>query len=268
MRKLAVSVVVIGLTACGPSVSSRVDGGDGDGASSVDSGPHADALPYPVLMYVQTADTLYTIDDVSFELTEIGTFQNGGDDITDIAVTPNGTLYGISNTTLYTIDKDTGEAAWQAELGESATNVGLTFLPDGTLLATDQDGGVRQIDPINGNVTERGSFGGGYATAGDLVAVADGTMYAISDEGPYGNEQDDNLLLTINTDTGAYIEEIGPIGYGGVFGCAYDNGHVYAFTRDGLVIEIDRNTGAGTLKRTYDGTAFWGAGVTPLVVVD
>ena len=104
--------------------------------------------------------------------------------------------------------------------------------------------------------------------AGDLVAVADGTMYGISDHGST-DAYTSNWLITINTTTGHYISAIGQIGYGTVFGVAYAGGHIYAFTgeTDGKLIEIDRATGAGTLKRTYPGISFWGAGVSPMVPV-
>jgi streptogramin lyase len=184
----------------------------------------------------------------------------------DLAVTPDGALYTISSNALYSVEAATGKATFVADV-PGVDNVGMTFLPDGTLLATDQAGGVRRVDPANGNVTEIGAFGGGYATAGDLVAVLDGTMYAISDMGPVGDEYDNNVLLTVDTATGV-AAPVGQIGYGRVFGCAYANGHVFAFTADGNLVEIDRTTGQGTLLRSYPGIAFWGAAVTPLVVVE
>jgi hypothetical protein len=144
----------------------------------------------------------------------------------------------------------------------------MTFLPDGTLLAADKEGGVRRIDPSSGLVTELGAYGDGYGTAGDLVAVTDGTMYAIADDGPDGDEWDDNVLLAIDAATGAYQTAIGRLGFGGVFGVAYTGGRIYAFTREGGVIEVDRATGAGTLVRSHPDVDFYGAGVSPLVEVE
>jgi streptogramin lyase len=269
MRRALVFAVLI--AACAPSPSDDPDaaGGTTDAdVPGIDAAPRIDGAPPVAQMFVHTPDTLYVIDDQEFALTLVGPFgldkSEGG--ITDMAVTPDGTLYGISNAKLFTLDADTGAASYVADVS-GLTNVGLTFLPDGTLLATDQDGGVRRIDPASGVVTEVGAFGGGYATAGDLVAVANGTMYAISDKGPVGDEQDNNVLLTVDTGTGV-ATGIGQIGYGGVFGCAVANNKVYAFTRDGDVIEIDPTNGTGTLRRSYAGTAFWGAGVTPLAVID
>lgn len=215
-------------------------------------------------MYAHSRDTLYTIDPDTLTLSRVGTFENG-DDITDLAVTPDGTIYAISKTKLYRVDPVTGRATALADV-PGLTNVGMTFLPDGRLLATDKAGGVRTIDPASGAVTEVGSFGGGYATAGDLVAVADGTMFAISDEGPVGDEFTNNWLLRVDTTTGA-ASPVGQIGYGRVFGAAFSNGRVYAFTEAGLLVEINPQTGAGTSVRDYP-VEFWGAGVTPLVRIE
>lgn len=256
------------LTACaggqpgtGADASAAADADPG----APDAGPRADADIAAVQMYVHTRDTLYTIDDQDFTLSLIGTFDIA-ENITDLAVTPEGDLYGISGTALYRIDRVTADATRVADVSGDL-NVGLTFLRDGTLLATDKSGAVREINTATGAATEIGSFGGGFATAGDLVAVADGTMYAISDEGPSGNEDTNNLLLTVNTATGAAVS-VGGIGYGEVFGTAFANGKVYAFTTEGRVIEINRTTGAGTEVKSYPSIEFWGAGVTPLVQID
>src|SRR5690606_9858322 len=193
--------------------------------------------------------------------------------MTDLAVTPDGKIYGISQTALYLIDEATGGATFLADVpGED--NVGMTFLDDGTLLATDENGAVRRIDPATGETTEVGHFGELYATAGDHVGVYGGNMYGVSDRGPVGDEQENILLLTVDPETGVGFP-VGQIGYSRVFGCAVANGKIYAFTSPfvedgedprGEVIEIDPVTGAGELVRTHP-VVFWGAGVTPLVVI-
>lgn len=258
------------LAACGPSDRSSetvagVDGGgDGDG-----DGDHADARrPQAAEMYVHSKDTLYVVDDQNFDLVPIGPLgMPDGEGLTDLAVTPDGSLYGISGKSLYEVSPITG-AVTHIGMVPGELNVGLTFLPDGTLLATDKTGGVRRVDPADGSIVEVGAFGDPYATAGDLVAVADGTMYAISDQGPNGNEEDSNLLLVVDPVSGEAIDAIGQIGYGRVFGCAYAGGKIYAFTDTGDIIEIDRASGAGSLKRSFGDMSFWGAAVTPSVAVD
>lgn len=266
-------VALVAGAACG--------GGGGDGAADAaaadaaarqDAAPQQDAGTALVRMYVHSAQTLFLIDDVTFDLTPIGDFHRPSDEppvewMTDLAVTPDGAVYTISQESLYRIDTGSARATFLASVPGKG-NVGMTFLAGGQLLATDQDGGVRTVDPETGAVTELGSFGGGYATAGDLVAIADGRMFAISDEGPVGDEFENNVLLTVDPETGAYLESVGQIGYGRVFGAAVANQRIYAFTELGEIIEIDPDTGEGTLVRVHDTVDFWGAGVSPLAVVD
>jgi hypothetical protein len=214
-------------------------------------------------IFVHTGDALFTVDPVTFDLHEIGGF--GIDKaMTDIAVALDGTLYGVSMTSLYKIDRKTGLATKLLD-NISSTNVALTFQTDGTLLASDQSGAVRTIEPGSGAVAEIGAYGAGFDTAGDLVAVADGTMFGISAKGP-GTSKTSNVLLTVDPKTGAAVG-VGPIGYDEVFGIAFSGGNVMAFTRGGEIIRIDPKTGAGTVVRIYPDREFFGAGTSPLVPI-
>lgn len=255
---------------CGACVSDEDGSGGGGGGGTPDArGPVADAGPNAVRMFVHTDETLYLIDDINFALTEVGSFDApDGDRMTDLAVTPNGEIYTISNTALYRVDRETAKATKVADV-TGTSNVGMTFRIDGTLLATDKDGKVRSIDPSTGAVTElRGFEQDGYATAGDLVGVADGRMFAICDDGPSGNEDVNNVLITIDPDTGAFIESIGQIGWGRVFGSGVANNRIYAFTDEGYVIEINPSNGVGTERAYYPNVSFWGAGVTPRAAIE
>ena len=255
----------------GLAVGACVDDDDGS-LGTADSGvpmidasitPIVDAAPLVTRMYVHTRDKLYIIDDMNFSLTEVGDFNpENGSSMLDLAITPDGEIYTLSRDALFKVDRNTAQAT---KIGDVAGdfNVGMTFLIDGTLLATDANGGVRKIDPQTGAVTELGSFGSGYATAGDLVGIADGRMFAISDMGPNGDEETNNVLITINPDTGVFVESIGQIGFGRVFGSAVANNKVYAFTDEGYVIEINPSTGVGTERAFFENVSFWGAGVTP-----
>ncbi len=264
---------VLGAACASDSDGSSADTPDG----SVNTSPDADVGPQSVRMFVHTADTLYRIDNQNFALIEVGPFNApDGERMTDLAITPDGEIYTVSSSTsettsaLWKINRDSGQATRVAGVGEvgAQSNVGLTFLIDGTLLATDKTGGVRKIDPLTGAVTELGEFGAGYATAGDLVGIEDGRMFAISDMGPNGNEDINNVLITINPETGAFISEIGQIGWGKVFGSAVANNRIYAFTDEGYVIEINPSNGVGTERARYNDIRFWGAGVTPRAAID
>lgn len=214
-------------------------------------------------IYAHTGQTLYTVDPFTYDLTTVGDF-GAAEDMTDLAITPDNKIYTISRTSLFSVNKTTA-AATSLFSGIASSNVALTFQTDGTLLAADQAGKVRVIDPTNGDVTEVGAYGTGYDTAGDLVAVADGTMYGVSTKAP-SLGSDTNVLIKVNS-TNAKATSVGKIGYTGVFGVAYAGGRVLAFTNMGEIIRIDPATGNGTLVRTYSGMKWYGAGTSPLVPI-
>jgi hypothetical protein len=274
------STLLVLLAACAPD--SRGEPGDADAGANapVDASSGPDAVPFadaghladagPVVdytVYVHTKDKLYTMDPTTFAVTLVGPFSApGADQITDLAVAADGTIYVISKTKLYVADAVDGHVTLRASLSTSPTagNVGLTFLPNGDLLATDKSGGIRSINTTTGAVTEIGTFSNGFTTAGDLVAVADGTMYAISDHGEGGsNAFDNNWLIKVDPATGA-ATKVGQIGAKGVFGAAFVNGKVIVFTSTGQVVEVDPTTGVGT-PRASSTIEWWGAGVSPLV---
>ncbi len=256
----------------GACVSDNDDGQVGvadSGPNAADArGPVADAAPTATRMFVHTNKKLYLIDDLNFSLSEIGPFDApDGDNMTDLAVTPDGEIYTLSSSALFRVDRETAKATKVADVS-GTLNVGMTFRIDGTLLATDKNGAVRSINPQTGQVTELGEIGNGYAMAGDLVGVADGRMFAISDTGPMGNEDINNVLITIDPETGAFQESIGQIGFGRVFGSGVANGRIYAFTDEGYVIEINPSNGVGTERGYFPNVSFWGAGVTPRAAID
>lgn len=221
-----------------------------------------DGGPVDGTIYAHSATELYVVSPGSWTVTRIGAFMNG-DQITDLAVTPNGNLYGISYDTLYSINKVTGRATQVAPLSGGANN-GMTFIARGDLLAADTAGDVKQINPSNGSVSSRGNFGSNLSSAGDLVAVANGTMYGVSSTtAGGGSASSNNVLIRVDPNNGT-ATVVGPIGYGDVWGLAYVNAKVIGFTTAGRILEIDPSTGAGTLLATRP-VVFWGAGMSPLV---
>lgn len=225
-------------------------------------------------VYVHSGQTLYTMNPTTYDVVEVGAFDvstDAKDDMTDLAVLPDGRIYTISRTSLYDVNPKTGKATLLMANVSTAdgSNVALTTLPDGTLLASDQKGEVRVIDPATKKVTVLGSYGSGFDTAGDLVSVADGTMFGIAKAGP-GTRTDANALIKVDTSNGkaalvGTIETTGGTGFTGVFGVAYQGGNVIAFTKDGEIIKIDPDTGGAELVKTNPSVKFYGAGSNPLV---
>lgn len=206
-------------------------------------------------IYANSPDALYRVDPVTFAVTKVGNF-NAGEQMTDVAVTPAGVVYGISFTTLYAINKTTGAATVIAPVG--GNNNSLTFLPGGQLLASDSSGDVKRINPLSGVVTANGNYGGGLQSSGDLVAVAGGQMFGTA-PGPSSD-----LLVKVNTSTGV-ATSVGATGKSAVWGLAYAGSRVIGFTTAGEILKIDPVSGT-TVVLAKTSIAFWGAGQSPDVI--
>lgn len=211
-------------------------------------------------MYAHSQSELFAIDPATLKLTSVGLFGPQAPDINDMAVTPGGELYAVSKTDLYRVDAATAQLTHVTKIqGDPAPAVALTFEAKGTLLAADKAGNLIRVDPKTGQVTTIGSYGSNLGESGDLVAIADGTLYGVNDV----DHKDNNQLMTIDPTTGA-AQVVGSIGYPRVWGLAYWKGAIYGLTRGGELIRIDPKTGAGTHINTFSTYEFWGAAVTPL----
>jgi hypothetical protein len=227
-------------------------------------------------VYANGDYNLYLIDLQSKALTPVGPFNTpGGDVITDIAVAPDNTIYGVSMTTLYTISAADGHATALSDLSACGLeNVGATFTPSGHMYVADFAGAFCEVDyhqspPV---IHPLGKLDNNLAVSGDMVAVDDGTLYATVYDLNDATTQDDNWLAIINPTT-AQATRVGPIGVGRLFGVSYAMGHVFGFTHDGSgsVYSIDPQTGLSTLFNSYtdpssQGPIPWaGAAVNALV---
>jgi hypothetical protein len=245
--------------ACGDGLDNDCNG-VADCADSTCAPSPSCCTPNPVsvdgTIYANSPDALYRIDPVTFTVTKVGNF-NAGDQMTDVAVTPAGVVYGVSFTTFYAINKTTGAATMIASVGGNGNN-SLTFLPNGQLLAADSNGDLKTINPSTGAVTYVGSYGGNLGSSGDLVAVASGQMFGTAP----GASSD--LLIKVNTTTGVSTV-VGPTGKSSVWGLAYAGSRVIGFTTSGELLKIDPLTGASTVLASTN-ISFWGASQSPLVL--
>ncbi len=290
--------IALGLAACGPTSRGGTaggGGGGGGGGGEVDApgggsntgGGGGSSASY--LVYAHSNTVLYTIDLTAKTLVTVGNFnapnitvgtKTEPDPITDLAVAPNGTIYVISETALYTASAMDGHVTKVGSLSTCGTKaVALTTTSDGRLWMGDYMGAICQID-ISQNppvVQAPITMQGGLALAGDMVGVGSGTVfgtaYRLSDAANSGSQMN-NLLVTIDVATGA-VTQIGSSGYPKLFGTAAQNNVVFGFTHDGTgrVVTIDTTTGHGTVFGTFTdpatsmGISFAGAGVNSLVVI-
>lgn len=218
--------------------------------------------PAAAAVYVHSPTDLYQVDPNSFALSHVGAFSGGfnGDTMTDLAVDRAGAVIGISFTQLYRIDPTTAGCELIAPLPRQFN--GLTFMESPNdpnadiLIGTTIQGEVWEIDQATGATTRIGRYGGGIASAGDVVSVRGfGTIAA-------ARQQSDTTdwIARVDLLTGNAVM-IGDTGLADIFGIAYWNGSLYGFTDSGTFVLIDPTTGAATVQNT--GTIrWWGAGVT------
>ena len=187
---------------------------------------------------------------------------NAGVVLTDIAFDPNGNLWGIDTTQLYTINTGTGVATSVGSFGSGHTFMnGLTFASNGTLYASGTDvvsgqlyDGLFTINTTTGVSTplNNGIGVSGFSSAGDLafdlgvlyLSVTDGTTSALISVDP---------VTGFGTPIGQMAAD--PNVYGLVHG---DDGQVYAV--DGTkVYSVNTGNAALTFTSNYGGVVLTAA---------
>lgn len=249
-----------------------VDSGH-DAGAPIDGGPDLSS----VLIFAHSRNTLYSFSPFTNTVEEIGTFTlPGGEsapEMTDLAVNADNEIYTVSNDELFRVDPITAESTRIGALTLGSDQVfALTFLvpgelgPGETLVGATNEGVVYRIDPMNAACTRVGQYPDGWQSSGDLVSVQGlGTFATIR-----GNEATSDLLAFVRfTDAGIVLSRRGDgTGYMRLFGLGYWGSKLYGFSGGGELIEIDRDTGTGTIATADTGTSqFWGAGVTTRVPV-
>ena len=274
--------------ACGPA--SRT--GNGDDGNPVDGSPNptgdgptvndgCGGVPNCYSVYAHSDTTLYVVDLAAKTLNTVGKFNSPMNDvITDLAVAPDGTIWAISETALYTASSTDGHVTAKGSLSACGMRgVALTFTPAGKLYEGDFKGAICQIEITGATpvVDAPITLQSGYALSGDLVAIGDGTvfgtLYKLADAAGKGTQLS-NVLGKIDLTTGA-VTTLGATGYPKLFGTSFAKNKVMGFTHDGTgdVIEIDPMTGAGDVYATFTdpatsmGISFAGAGVNALVQI-
>ncbi len=180
-----------------------------------------------------------------------GVVGSTGVQMVDIAFTPDGTLWGISQNLnfngLYTINPQTGASILVGNLGLGSLNA----------LASDASGQLYGADGPDiymiSNIGVETLFAyGPYQSSGDLEYI-NGNLYLTSKPG------DQLYKIPISSPNSPVL--VGSIGFSDVYGLAYVNGVLYGYTGSGQIISIDITDGAGTLVGTGPGT--WGATSSP-----
>ena len=183
--------------------------------------------------------------------------------MTDLALAPDGSLWGISFSKLYRLDKTTATATEVGNLTVPTANA-LAFDSNGNLFgATNFIGSLLQINTITGTASIIGPFGSGLISLGDLAFAPDGQLFAaVKTLAGVG------ILVTVDPSTGEAtpVNPGTPIGFE-PWGLAFVGSELFGLTTDltngtGELIKIDTNVGIGSLVRDLLFDAF-GAGTPP-----
>jgi hypothetical protein len=178
-----------------------------------------------------------------------------GKQFTDIALSPEGVLYGVTDGALFTIDTTTGVST-EVALVDRALD-GLDFGSDGTLYgAAGATTDVSMVNPVTGALTVFANLPVTYACSGD-VAVLGTTLFVTANDGSIG-VPDILVAIDLNT-TPAAVSNVGSTGHSCIYGLAAYEGVLYGFTCLGDVLAIDTATASSTVVAKNPGHTFFGA---------
>jgi PEP-CTERM motif len=204
----------------------------------------------PILWVGDEAGTLGTVDVATGAVNIIGGVGGLGQSMTDIAFDPNGNLYGISFSQLFSINKTNAVATLIGDLGTTVNS--LVFDASGVLYAANN--ALYTINVGTGAASLVGNGGVPYQSSGDLAFVG-GNLYLSS----VGREVDSLVILDLATGAAATV---GNIGFAAVYGLATDNNIDLYGLAGTEVLSIDGVTGGGTSLVNYAGQgllAAWGS---------
>jgi murein DD-endopeptidase MepM/ murein hydrolase activator NlpD len=211
-----------------------------------------------------TANTVY-LSTSSGQILQVNTATGAQNSIyqgrafTDLAVAPNGKLYGCTfYDGLYEINPSTGAERYVGPLAGGSLN-SLTFSTDGRLYGADhRDGNLFQISPDNGQMNLIGNLGG--PSSGDLVFNGANEIFATVSS---PNTSLNDRLVAVNLATGN-SRYIGDLGLLEVYGLSWENGQLTAYTSDRRKLAIDPNTATVTVVGTVSSNGLiWGAATKP-----
>jgi nucleoid-associated protein YgaU len=175
---------------------------------------------------------------------------------TDLAVSPDGRLFGSTFNELYEINPASGQARTIGNFGGTQIN-SLTFSPDGRLYGADSNNGnLYQISPQTAQVSLIGSLGG--PSSGDMVFNGNEIFASVSSLSG-GND----ALVAVNPANGSR-RTIGDLGYRQVYGLAQVNGQLTAYTSTGQRLSVNPQTAAVSVTGSVSGNGeIWGAAINP-----
>ncbi len=202
--------------------------------------------------FAHTGEGLYRLDPFMLTSVRVTDVPN----LFDIDTHPDGTLYGIAQDTLYRFEDARNTWFIVGTFPELEDGTGLAIDSMGTAWVTAAD----KIFTINLTTAQArliGPLGGTFFSSGDCVINKEDTLFMTSKD----FNQPDTLVL-VNRTTGRGTA-IGNIGFSGVFGLTAGYGRLFGVNSRGELLEINRDTGQGTLLHTFPDKRWFGAASSP-----
>jgi hypothetical protein len=196
-----------------------------------------------------TQTDLYEIRLPSGVTTKIGSTTGT---LTDVALHPMGTLYGVRFDGICIVDLKTGSCGSLTPI--SGSPVGLDFGPDGTLYGA-AGSIVYSVNRSTGMTTTVARFPTSLQASGDLAFLSSGRLLGTARGAGAGG--DDTLVeFDLKTATG---RPIGRTGFNCIWGLAAYGTTLYGLTCEGRVIRINPDNASSTELSRLTGVEFWGA---------
>lgn len=214
--------------------------------------------PAQAPVYANTSTELFEIVPATGDRSRVGTFRDGGvnvEGMVDIAIDPDGRIYGGTYDALYQIDPLS--ASLSKVCDTDLRPYALAFSSDGVLFAG-AGSEIVEVD-LSDCSTRTLVQSPVYETSGDLVGLPDGFLYWTV----LGGQDNNDELVRVDPLTGATFW-VGRVGESKLFGLGYDQGELYGFSQNGTIVRITPSSGATELVQS-DGTSWWGATTNPVV---
>lgn len=170
--------------------------------------------------------------------------------LTDLALHPDGTLYGATGGRLVRVDYEAGTVS--DVVGVPGAFVGLDVSPEGEMYGSVDDRIVR-FDLERGTASVVARFPGGLLASGD-VAFVGGRLFATVMGGRGGD-----WLVEVSLAPGGRARVVGATGQECIWGLAPFGDRLYGLTCEGRLLDVDTVTGAAR-ELAAPGARFFGAG--------
>jgi hypothetical protein len=207
------------------------------------------------LSFLSTSTGIGTIDTSTGIFTP---FISSGPTFTDIALSNDDNLFGITFTELYSIDQSTGSSSLIGNLGRGGFNnaLGFAFSDDNQLFGAG-DSDFYTINTSTGATSLVANIPG-FFSSGDIV------FDPVNDRFLATSSLNNTTLFSISRNGTAI--QIGNIGFSYVFGLFFENGTLFGYTGYGYgqQLTIDLTTGAGTFDKKVTGVTGEILGATSL----